>query len=254
MAASAHPSGNSQEASGHANGAASNGCSVPHDNAVVGPTQAALRHNPGLAVEWTADEQFASENNIVRYAKVAMQLKDKTVRDVALRCRWLTVSSSVSTGLFLLPFLVDTKKENGKRRKEDHNSSRKNKDRKEKVTDPLLKSVSHAVNRTNGPPYAQSMLSMENDDGISYTAIGGLTGQLLEENAQALDQIYANFASFKIHENTNLFCQARNNILAILNDMNDMPEIMKHMPPLPVNLNEELASSVLHLSPLQKNL
>ncbi|KAG5567144.1 hypothetical protein RHGRI_002643 [Rhododendron griersonianum] len=244
MAASAHPSGNNQEASGHANGTASNGCSVPHDNAVVGPTQAALRHNPGLAVEWTADEQslleellttFASEHNIVRYAKVAMQLKDKTVRDVALRCRWLT------------------KKENGKRRKEDHNSSRKNKDRKEKVTDPLSKSVSHAVNRTNGPPYAQSMLSMENDDGISFTDIGGLTGQLLEENAQALDQIYANFASFKMHENANLFCQARNNILAILNDMNDMPEIMKHMPPLPVNLNEELASSVLHMSPLQKN-
>lgn len=52
--------------------------------------------------------RFASEHNIVRYAKVAMQLKDKTVRDVALRCRWLTVSSSVSTGLFLLPFLVDT--------------------------------------------------------------------------------------------------------------------------------------------------
>lgn len=39
----------------------------------------------------------------------------------------------------------------------------------EKVTDPLSKSVSHAVNRTNGPPYAQSMLSMENDDGISFT-------------------------------------------------------------------------------------
>lgn len=246
MAASAKPSGNSQEASGNGNGAAAtNGvCSVPHDNAVAGPTQAALRHNPGLAVEWSADEQslleelltkFASEQNIVRYAKIAMQLKDKTVRDVALRCRWLT------------------KKENGKRRKDDHNSSRKNKDRKEKVTDFLSKSVSHAVNYTNGPPYAQPMISVESDDGISYTAIGGWTGQLLEENAQALDQISANFTCFKIHENTNLFCQARNNILAILNDMNDMPEIMKHMPALPVNLNEELASSVLHLSPLQKN-
>lgn len=51
--------------------------------------------------------RFASEQNIVRYAKIAMQLKDKTVRDVALRCRWLTVSSTVSTGLFLLPFLAD---------------------------------------------------------------------------------------------------------------------------------------------------
>jgi hypothetical protein len=40
-----------------------------------------------------------------------MKMKDKTVRDVALRCRWMT------------------KKENGKRRKEDH-SSRKSKDKK----------------------------------------------------------------------------------------------------------------------------
>lgn len=83
---------------------------------------------------------------------------------------------------------------------------------------------------------------------LSFAAIGGWTGQLLEENAQALDQISANFACFKvnslfyvmenypestkpssstsffhcfvmqIHENTNLFCQARNNILAILNE------------------------------------
>ncbi|XP_059659949.1 uncharacterized protein LOC132306546 [Cornus florida] len=245
MAASANPSGNNQEGSSNGNGATSNGNgtspAVP-ENTVVAPTQAALRHNPGISVEWTPDEQslledlltkYASESNIVRYAKIAMQLKDKTVRDVALRCRWMT------------------KKENGKRRKEDHSSARKNKDRKEKVADPLAK-LPHATIRSNGPSYAQSMISMGSDDGISYEAIGGATGQLLEQNAQALDQISANFSAFKINENFSLFHQARNNILTILNDLNDMPEIMKQMPPLPVKLNEELATSVLSHSPLQK--
>ncbi|KAG5586101.1 hypothetical protein H5410_046535, partial [Solanum commersonii] len=102
MAASANPpAGNNsgQEGTGNGNGATTNGLSVP-ENSVVGPTQAALRHNPGLSVDWTPDEQslleellakYATESNISRYAKIAMQLKDKTVRDVALRCRWMSV-------------------------------------------------------------------------------------------------------------------------------------------------------------------
>nr|XP_043636453.1 uncharacterized protein LOC122607530 isoform X1 [Erigeron canadensis] len=247
MAASANPTANNNNGSTtNGNGAAATnggggGSAVP-ENTVVGPTQAALRHNPGLAVEWAPDEQslleelltkYASDSSILRYAKIAKKLQDKTVRDVALRCRWMT------------------KKENGKRRKED-NSSRKNKDKKEKVTDHLAKSSSHTTNRANGPPYAQSTVSMDSDDGISYKAIGGTAGQLLEQNAQALDQISANFAAFKVHENINLFCQARNNILSIMNDLNDMPEIMKQMPPLPVKLNEELTNSMLPHSSLQK--
>nr|XP_043636454.1 uncharacterized protein LOC122607530 isoform X2 [Erigeron canadensis] len=246
MAASANPTANNNNGSTtNGNGAAATnggggGSAVP-ENTVVGPTQAALRHNPGLAVEWAPDEQslleelltkYASDSSILRYAKIAKKLQDKTVRDVALRCRWMT-------------------KENGKRRKED-NSSRKNKDKKEKVTDHLAKSSSHTTNRANGPPYAQSTVSMDSDDGISYKAIGGTAGQLLEQNAQALDQISANFAAFKVHENINLFCQARNNILSIMNDLNDMPEIMKQMPPLPVKLNEELTNSMLPHSSLQK--
>ncbi|XAR60859.1 hypothetical protein NMG60_11034387 [Bertholletia excelsa] len=254
MGASANPPVNNQEGSANGNGTTNNGSSVAHDNSAVGPTQAALRHDPGIAADWTAEEQalleellnkYASERNIVRYAKIAMQLKDKTVRDVALRCRWMN------------------KKENGKRRKEDHNSARKNKDKKvrptkshviEKVTDPAAKSASHAANRSNGPPYAQSMISMDGDDGIPFKDIGGPTGQLLEQNAQALDQISANFAAFKIHENISLFCQTRNNILTLLNDLNeDMPEIMKQMPPVPVKLNEELVNSILARSSLQKS-
>lgn len=36
--------------------------------------------------------RFAYDSNIVRYAKIAVQLNNKTVRDVALRCRWMAVS------------------------------------------------------------------------------------------------------------------------------------------------------------------
>ncbi|KAG5514911.1 hypothetical protein RHGRI_036080 [Rhododendron griersonianum] len=196
MAASANPSGNNQqESSRNGNGAAANdGGSAPHENSAVAATQAALRHNPGISVEWTTDEQslleelltkYASERNIVRYAKIAMELKDKTVRDVALRCRWMN------------------KKENGKRRKEDHSSTRKNKDKKEKGADPMAKSAPHATNRSSGPPYAQPVISMDSDDGISYKDIGGVTGELLEQNAHALDQISANFAAFKEVVNVN---------------------------------------------------
>ncbi|GAV68402.1 DUF3755 domain-containing protein, partial [Cephalotus follicularis] len=205
-------------------------------------TQAALKHNPGISVDWTPDEQstlddflakYASESKVVRYAKIAMQLKDKTVRDVALRCRWMT------------------KKENGKRRKDDHNSARKNKDRKEKAADSSAKSSSHLTTRPNGPSYAPPMIHIDNDDGISYKAIGGATGELLEQNSQLFNQVNSNFATFQIHDNINLLSRVRDNIYAILNDMNDMPEIMKQMPPLPVKLNEELANSILLHSPHQ---
>ncbi|KAL3824273.1 hypothetical protein ACJIZ3_020302 [Penstemon smallii] len=58
-----------------------------------------LKHDTGLAVEWSVEEQYkleeglakyANEPNIIRYIKIAALLHDKTVRDVALRCRWMT--------------------------------------------------------------------------------------------------------------------------------------------------------------------
>ncbi|XP_024015752.1 uncharacterized protein LOC18024351 [Eutrema salsugineum] len=255
MAASANPSGNNQEGSSAAqkvssssaaattNGAAVNsvdngGSTAAADNS---QTISALRHNPGISVDWTHEEQslledllakYASEPTIVRYAKIAMKMKDKTVRDVALRCRWMT------------------KKENGKRRKEDH-SSRKSKDKKEKTTDSSAKSSSHLNVHPNGPSYAPPMMPIDTDDGISYKAIGGVSGDLLEQNAQMFNQVSSNFSAFQIHENVNILCKARDNILAILNDLNDMPEVMKQMPPLPVKVNEELANSILPRPPHQ---
>ncbi|CAL9135293.1 unnamed protein product [Musa textilis] len=247
MGASANPSGNPDAANGGplpggGGGGGGGGASVPGNPsngtlaaAVVAGSAQALKHNPGLSIEWSTEEQaileeglskYASESIIVRYAKIAVQLRDKTVRDVALRCRWLT------------------KKENSKRRKEDNNLTRKSKDKKERVTETSAKSSGHLGTRPNVIPYTPPMLPVDDDD-ISYKAIGGQTGELLENNAEAFTKISTNFANLRMQDNVNLFCQTRDNILAILKDLNDMPEIMKQMPPLPVKLNEELANSIL---------
>ncbi|KAK9997331.1 hypothetical protein SO802_022017 [Lithocarpus litseifolius] len=220
----ANPTGNHQEASsssfnGHVAAAAGAGGGGNQSNgnstgaAAPESSASAMKHNPGISLDWTSEEQailddglakFPSESNIIRYAKIAMLLQNKTVRDVALRCRWMT----------------------------------------ERVNDPSAK-PSHFAARPNVPPYAPPMIPVDNDDGISFKAIGGPTGELLEQNAQALNQISANLQALQIPENINLLCQTRDNIHKIMNDLNDTPEVMKQMPPLPVKLNEELANSIL---------
>lgn len=199
-------------------------------------TVEALKHTPepGLAIEWTPEEtaivdnalvKFASETPFRRYALIADLLNDKTLRDVALRCRWMT------------------KKESGKRRKDD--MTRRHKDKKEKTADPSAKPSTLIAMRPNVPPYAPPMLIPDNDDGIPYEAIGGSTGQLLAQNSKVFDQISANFANLRAHDNINLFRQTRDNILTIMNELNnDMPGIMKQMP-LPAKLNDELVTAML---------
>lgn len=36
--------------------------------------------------------RYGHEPNIMKYIKIAARLQSKTVRDVALRCQWMTVS------------------------------------------------------------------------------------------------------------------------------------------------------------------
>ncbi|WVZ97267.1 hypothetical protein U9M48_042816 [Paspalum notatum var. saurae] len=69
-----------------------------HQQGVAASTVAALRHDPGLTARWSPEEQillekglaqYAVDTTVVRYAKIAMSFPDKTVRDVALRCRWM---------------------------------------------------------------------------------------------------------------------------------------------------------------------
>ncbi|KAG7570323.1 Homeobox-like domain superfamily [Arabidopsis thaliana x Arabidopsis arenosa] len=74
-----------------------------------------LKSQSGIAMNWTSEEDerlvqlldsYSSESSgaITRYSKIAAGFENKTIRDVAVRSRW-----------------IYKKIENAKRRKEDHN-------------------------------------------------------------------------------------------------------------------------------------
>uniref|UniRef100_M1BVW3 Myb-like domain-containing protein n=2 Tax=Solanum tuberosum TaxID=4113 RepID=M1BVW3_SOLTU len=112
-----------------------------------------------VSMDWTPEEQatleeglvkYASETSISRYAKIAIALKNKTVRDVALRCKWTT------------------KKENSRRRKDDANLLKKNKDRKEKLIDPTAVSSPVVMQQPSYAPYTQGVVSNKSEGFASY--------------------------------------------------------------------------------------
>ncbi|XP_051144259.1 uncharacterized protein LOC127260542 [Andrographis paniculata] len=193
-----------------------------------------LKHDTGLAVEWSVDEQFkleeglakyANEPAIMQYIKIAASLRDKTVRDVALRCSWMA----------------------GKRRKQgDQSLGKKSKNQKELAESSLKISSSSPVDMV---PYSFPTNHSHQSGCMLQEVFSGTTRHLLEENNQAFGQISANLLALKLQENLDLFFLTRKNIVKILNEINNMPGIMSRMPPLPVFLNDDLASSIfLHLS------
>ncbi|XP_065870083.1 uncharacterized protein [Euphorbia lathyris] len=192
-----------------------------------------LKHDTGLAVEWSYDEQckleeglvkYAEEPSIMRYIKIAATLRDKTVRDVALRCRWLT----------------------RKRRKgDDYNLGKKVNNRKDKLVESSSKMNVPSAMPQNLAVYPLMMQRADQGEPFCFEGITGTARHLLEQNAQAFSKITANLSSFKLQDNIDLFCHTRTNITAILNDMREMPGIMSQMPPLPVSINEDLANSIL---------
>ncbi|KAJ6312775.1 hypothetical protein OIU77_014328 [Salix suchowensis] len=190
-----------------------------------------LKHDAGLAVEWSVEEQYkleeglhkyADEPTILRYIKIAAMLRDKTVRDVALRCRWMM----------------------RKRRKaEDYNMGKMINNRKDKLVESSSKMNMAAVLPQNMTTYPQMMHHVDQSEPLPFEGISGMA-RLLDQNAQAFSQISANLSIFKLQDNIDLLCHARNNITSILNDMREMPGLSQ-MPPLPVSINEDLANSIL---------
>ncbi|QCD88723.1 uncharacterized protein LOC114169360 [Vigna unguiculata] len=192
-----------------------------------------LKHDTGLAVEWSVDEQYrleeglakyAEEPSIMRYIKIAALLPDKTVRDVALRCRWLTRK---------------------RRKSEEHILGKKVHNRKDKPVELASKSNLHSPLPPSMATYSRMSHHMDQTQRIQYDGICSPLKQLMEQNAQAFNQITANLSTYKLQDNIDLFCHTRQNINTILNDMRVMPGIMSQMPPLPVAINEDLASSIL---------
>ncbi|XP_042756027.1 uncharacterized protein LOC111912375 isoform X2 [Lactuca sativa] len=168
-----------------------------------------LKHDAGLAVEWSVEEQYkleegiskyGDEPSIMRYIKIAATLRDKTVRDVALRCRWMTDNLMESS------------------------------------SKPSVSSIT----TLNVAPFSVTMNNRFQSGGIPFEALSLSTRHLLEQNKQVFGQISANISALKLRDNVDLFSHAKNNITTILNDMRYMPG-----PPLPVSLNEDLANTIL---------
>lgn len=189
-----------------------------------------LKHEAG-PVEWSRDEQkrldeglekYKDEPNIMKYIKIAAILPEKTVRDVALRCRWM----------------------HRKRWKpEEQSGGKKHINRKDKLVESCSKtSMCSALPQSMGmyPP------TMHHQDYRQLSIEGGgSVMHLLEQNAQAFNQIRTNISTYKFQDNIDLFYRTRDNIASILNDMQAMPGIMSQMPPLPISINEDLASSIM---------
>lgn len=62
------------------------------------------------------------------------------------------------------------------------------------------------------------------------------------QNGKLFYQIFDNLSySSKLEENLTLFNKARDNIMILVNKLNEnVPDQMKHMPPLPEKLNDDL--------------
>lgn len=111
-----------------------------------------LLHDTGLDLEWSPSEQSILNENLVKFAnesssmskyvKIAALLPDKTVRDVALRCHWLS------------------KNEDAKRKSEEL-AAKSHNDQKA-----FYKQGHSAV-----PMYTAPLPPMETDDGISFEGL-----------------------------------------------------------------------------------
>ncbi|MBA0872592.1 hypothetical protein Goshw_016854 [Gossypium schwendimanii] len=181
---------------------------------------AGFQHDMGFATEWSTEEQYIlkdglekykEEPNIMKYIKIAAVLPDKTVRDVALRCRWM---------------------QRKRRKPEELNAGKKVNNRKDKQVESSL-----TMNMPTALPQnmAASPFMMHHLDQIKRKPSEVLSGWPIKQSFYV-----------QLQDNIDLFCHARNNITAVLKDMADMPGLMSRMLPLPVSVNEEdLEHSIL---------
>ncbi|XP_074307719.1 uncharacterized protein LOC141642723 isoform X2 [Silene latifolia] len=194
-----------------------------------------LKHDAGLAVDWTDEEQYKLEEalvkykdepGIMKYIKVAATLRDKTVRDVALRCRWMTKK---------------------RRKQEESNMGRKGGPKDKFVESSLMTNLPSAA-APNLAPNSFKKNQMGQNQRLNCQLLSSKAKQLLEQNLQAFNQIDHNMTCLKWQDNIDLFCRARNNINninVILNNMRQFSGKMSQMQDLPVSIDQNLVNSIL---------
>ncbi|XP_047937544.1 uncharacterized protein LOC125185106 isoform X2 [Salvia hispanica] len=190
-----------------------------------------FKHQKTISMNWTTEEHaflvdyLAQDSSVFDYANIAVLLKTKTVRDVALRCRWIARTGVTHSTL--------QKKGISKRWKDDL-SVRNSKERRENFIHSTVRPSRLSIQ--SGASQAAGNIP-END-------LAGATKQLLLENALALKQISKNHSTLQLRQNIGLLSQARENISKILTNLAEMGPAMKKMAELP-KLDEELANSIL---------
>ncbi|GMG98889.1 hypothetical protein Nepgr_000729 [Nepenthes gracilis] len=188
-----------------------------------------LKHDAELAVEWSAEEQlkleeglvkFVDEPSIMRYIKIAATLQNKTVRDVALRCRWMMRK---------------------RRKQEEFHLGRWGASRKDKLAEPSSKENLLSASIPNMPSYSFPPYRMDQE--VHHMCREAK--QLLELNYDVFSQINTNLLSLKLQENIDLLCRTKDNIERVHAIMRDMPGRMRQMRELPVSIDQELADRIL---------
>jgi hypothetical protein len=183
----------------------------------------------GASLDWTAEEQKSLESlmnrytpermdPVQRYVRIAAGLPGKSARDVALRVRW-TVQNHAS------------------RRSQGMAGGNR----------PLRGGVMASGNpmmpmNPNLGIVTPPLLPLQGD---GSQTVEGPIAYLLDANLSILNQFRTNMASFKVHENTQLLVQFRDNIMQILHAMDSMGGVMASLPPLPVSMNVDLANEFL---------
>lgn len=175
---------------------------------------------------WSPDEQQTLEaqkrsfearpelTSLQRYTLAAAELPAKSIRDVALRVKWMS------------------RKETGKRKKAPGGEEAPSKPGKRPV---LAEKAARGGAGGRG--------------GAGNAGAGkgdlGTTEKYLHHNLKLIEEIKRNMAACKVAENTEVLGRIRDHIMAILASMGSMPGIMRQMPPLPIQLDLELANRIL---------
>lgn len=206
-------------------------------NMIVDSTQS-LKYGAPMAVDWSYPElqmlndglhKYANEPGVMKYVKIAAMLQEKTVRDVAMRCQWMA------------------KKQNTRRRKtEEHYLGKKMKDRKDKMVESSSWATNHPVQTDfRGSSFVACNTIHDNRFVSGASDVDRAMLNILEKNAQLLNQIEANILTSQAQNNIDLFHRTRRNINDLLQSMSQMPGIMSKMPRLPVSVDEKLTSYLL---------
>ncbi|KAM3211725.1 hypothetical protein ACQJBY_065065 [Aegilops geniculata] len=195
----------------------------------------------GSPSDWTPYElsifqeglaRYAREPTIMKYIKIAAMLPTKTIRDVALRCRW-------TAG-----------KESRRRKPDEFYAGKRIRDLKEKMVVSTSLANFQMAPPNNLVPFSMLMHHPGQNSLAANEAVlvlDNATQHLLEENNQLLNQISANIETFKLGENMDLFLRTNNNIRTILKRMGETPGVMGQMRPLPEPVNEGQLNSLLQL-------